>query len=212
MLLGTLREAIFLERINRFICRVLYRDGQHTAYLRNTGRLRELLKEGTKVYVREKEGGKHPLELLLVDAGSSLVCVDSTIPPFLYEEYTGVKGKREPRFGNVRFDLLVDKKIIETKSVNLVRDKVALFPDAPTLRGRKHVEELIKLGEEGYEPLIVFVVQREDALYFSPNWDTDPDFCRALVRYREKGFQLQAYACKVSMKEIMIEKPLDIIF
>ena len=220
MELGDLLEGEFLERLNRFVCRVRIGGREATALLRNTGRLKELLLRGRRVFLREKSSGKHRFEILLVEAERTLVCVDSQLPPRLLLEHLQnhsrpwkLKDFRlEPRVGGSRFDLLINGRIlVETKSVNLVRDSVALFPDAPTGRGRRHVLDLIELSRV-YEPAVVFVIQRPDAELFSPNWDMDPEFSKALRSFRERGFTVKAFLCEVSTKEIYIkgEVPVEI--
>ena len=214
MELGELVEGEFVERVNRFVCRVKVREKETTALLRNTGRLRELLVRGRKVFLREKASGKHRFELLLVEADNkTLVCVDSHLPPRLFAEYLRRNARPykaevfrfEPKIGGSRFDLLIDGRLlVETKSVNLVRDSVALFPDAPTERGRRHILELIELFP-AYEPALIFVIQRPDAELFSPNWETDPEFSEALKRFRDLGFTVKAFLCEVSPREIYIK-------
>lgn len=205
-----LKKATFLERLNRFVGLVQLEDHTLTAYIRNTGRLRELLFPGNSVYVVEKKGHKHPLEILLAEKDDYLVCIDSHIAPKLYAEWIGGPVVFEPRFGNKRFDLLVEGRPVEVKSVNLVKEGVALFPDAPTVRGKEHIEKLIELSREGYRPLIVFVVQREDAQVFSPNWEVDPQFSKALQRYSQLGLEVRAYRCRVSLEEIRIKEEIPV--
>ncbi len=210
---GDLVEGEFLERLNRFVCRVKVGGKETTALIRNTGRLRELLVEGRKVFLREKSTGKHSFELLLVEGRDSLVCVDSHLPPKLLVEHLRRRGlpwkldtyRFEPKIGRSRFDLLLNGSIlVETKSVNLVKDSVALFPDAPTERGRRHILDLIELSEH-YRPAVVFVIQRSDAKIFSPNWEMDERFSEALREFSEKGFSVKAFLCEVNLKEIYIK-------
>jgi len=208
----------FHRRLNRFVCEVKLPTGKVKALLRNTGRLGELLTAGREVYVREKDGGKYAYELILVRGESSLVCVDSHLPPVLFLEFLKRESRpwkvenylREVKVGSSRFDLLINGSVlVETKSVNLVRDGVALFPDAPTRRGRKHITELLDLGER-YKPAIVFVIQRGDARSFSPNTHTDPLFSEALRTFRDRGFTVKALACEVSTEEIYIKGEIPV--
>ncbi len=217
---GTLIPALFLERLNRFVCLVELEGRKERVLLRNTGRLKEILMKGRSIYLRRKEGGKYRYELILADMGRTLVCLDSHLPPKLLIEYMErenypweLKSFRA-EFGAMgsRFDLLInDRILVETKSVNLVRNSVALFPDAPTERGRRHVKELIALAN-GYEPAVIFVVQREDAKLFSPNYETDPEFSRLLLGFYRRGYRVQAFACKVSLEEICIDREIPIRF
>ncbi len=205
-------EATFLERLNRFVGKVYIDGSEERAYIRNTGRLEELLFRGNTVYVKEKPNGLYRYEILLAKAKEILVCIDSHIASKLYAEY--IKGDLtfEPRFGKHRFDLLYGNTVIEVKSVNLVKNKVALFPDAPTKRGKEHLIHLMELAQMGYLPQVVFVVQREDAYAFSPNWQTDENFSKALKEFISRGYIAKAYKCVVKLKEITLKEeiPIDI--
>ncbi|MCS7262110.1 MAG: DNA/RNA nuclease SfsA [Aquificaceae bacterium] len=201
-------EAKFVERKNRFVALVELKGRLYSAYVRNTGRLTELLYGGNRVYLAER-GGKHPYEITLASYGHHLVCVDSHLTPKLLGEFLGV-AEFEPKFGEVRFDLLWKGRPVEVKSVNLVRGRVALFPDAPTPRGRRHIRKLIELSKLGHEPLLVFVVQREDGEVFSPNRKVDPDFAQALEEYLSHGLEVRAYRCSVSLEEIKIKEQVPI--
>ncbi|MFN3264093.1 MAG: DNA/RNA nuclease SfsA, partial [Aquificaceae bacterium] len=203
-------KANFIQRLNRFVGLISLEDKELTAYIRNTGRLRELLFSGNEVYVAEKTIGRHPFEIILAKRGDYLVCIDSHIAPKLYVEWVSSPAIFEPRFGNKRFDLLINGRPIEVKSVNLVENNTALFPDAPTLRGKQHIEKLIELSKEGYNPLIVFVVQRGDAEVFSPNWRVDPEFSKALLRYFQLGLEIRAYRCSVSLEEIKLKEEIPV--
>lgn len=208
-----LKEAEFKRRLNRFVGLIELEGKDYTAYIRNTGRLKELLWEGSRVYVAKRQGGKHPFEIILARFKDHLVCVDSHIAPKLYAEYIKAPLSFEPTFGDKRFDLLLNNRPVEVKSVNLVENGLALFPDAPTERGRRHIEKLIELSKEGYEPLLVFVVQREDCRAFSPHWRVDPKFSEALLRYVKLGLEARAYRCSVSLKEIKLkdEIPVEVL-
>ena len=207
MVLPPLIPALFLKRINRFVGEIFIKGGIEKALIRNTGRLEELLKFGNTVFVREKSTGKYKYEILLARGEGSLVCIESHYATRLYEEFlkkNGVKSiKREVKVGNHRFDFLIENKLVEVKSVNLVKNGVALFPDAPTGRGTSHVRELIK-HKDKYDPLLVFVVQREDFERFMPNCERDAEFCKIFYEYVAKGFPVEVYKCKVGLKEVKI--------
>jgi sugar fermentation stimulation protein A len=220
MKLGELHPALFVERLNRFVCTVELGGRRLKVLLRNTGRLRELLVPGRKVFVRKKSTGKYSYELILVEFEGRLVCVDSHLPPKLLIEYLLKESypwyvdtyRTEFKLNSSRFDLLLnDRVLIETKSVNLVLNSTALFPDAPTPRGRKHIEELMNSADL-YEPAVVFVIQREDAQSFSPNRDTDPEFSELLGKFYRKGFTVKAFTCRVNVGEISIKDEVPVIF
>lgn len=205
-----LKEAIFIERLNRFVARVGLENGDCTAYIRNTGRLTELLTPGNRVYVTAASG-KHAYEIVLAQAGEHFVCIDSHLAPKIYAEGLSSEVRYEPVFGQHRFDLLIDNRPVEVKSVNLVKDRRALFPDAPTARGRKHIQKLIELSKEGYRPLLIFIVQRPDAELFSPNWGMDRPFSEALLEYINLGLEVRAYRCSVSLEEIKLKDEIPVI-
>lgn len=208
-----LKPAIFVKRINRFVGEIFLEGKLEKALIRNTGRLTELLKYGNTVFLREKDKGKYKYEILLVQGERSLVCVESHYANKLFEEYIlklGVKDfRKEVTFKGKRFDFLIGNTLVEVKSVNLVREGVAMFPDAPTGRGAEHLKILGNLPE-GLKPLLVFVCQREDCSSFSPNCSTDPKFCDVFYRYVEKGYPVKAFKCKVSLKEIFITEEIDV--
>jgi sugar fermentation stimulation protein A len=213
-------EGVFQSRLNRFVCLVEVEGRTQRALLRNTGRLGEVLLPGRRVYLVPKGSGKCGYEMVLVRGEGGLVCVDSHRATDLLAEHILTSGKpwrvrsikREPRAGRSRFDLLLDGRIlIETKSVNLVREGVALFPDAPTERGRRHLEDLMSLAGE-FEPAVVFVIQRGDARVFSPNYGTDPEFGEVLEEFFRRGFTVKAFVCRVSLHEIRIWKEVPVVF
>ena len=208
-----LKPAIFVRRINRFVGEVFLEGRLVKALIRNTGRLSELLRHGNTVFVREKDRGKYRYEILLACTEKSLVCVESHYANALFEEYLtrqGVKDfKKEYSFKGKRFDFLIGDTLVEVKSVNLVKGKVAMFPDAPTRRGTEHLRILTNLPK-GLKPLLVFVCQREDCEIFEPNCKTDRDFCEAFYEYVRKGYQVKAFRCKVSLKEISIAEEINV--
>ncbi len=218
MKLENLLKARFLERLNRFVGVVELEGRRERVLIRNTGRMRELLTPDKEVYLKSKSTGKYAYELFLVKEDSSLVCVDSHLATGLFLEWAKREGypcrvkqvKREPKGINSRFDLLINGKwLIEVKSVNLVRDGVALFPDAPTRRGTRHLRELVELSST-YEPLLVFVVLREDARSFSPNCSTDPKFCEAFRYYVSKGLGVKVLRCEVSLGSIEVSGEIPV--
>ncbi len=210
-----LKECIVLERLNRFVAKVLI-DGKETlVHIRNTGRLPELLTEGAKGLLEKKEGGKYSWHLKAVNKNGHWVYIDSLLAPKLFLEFVkkehlfDIKSlKLEPRYGkNHKFDILInDNIIIETKSVNLVKGDTAMFPDAPSERGTKHIELLKEIYRtKEYKPVIVFVVQRPDAKVFKPNEETDPHFSKALIEAKEMGIDILCFDCHTKEDEIFIK-------
>ena len=122
--------------------------------------------------------------------------------------------KPEYKYGNSRFDFYLECNnrniFLEVKGVTLEDNGVVLFPDAPTERGVKHVRELIRCLEEGFETYVLFVVQMEHALYFIPNRKTHPQFADALCDAQNAGVHLLAFTCKVTPDEMKIDKELKV--
>jgi len=212
MRFAPLVPAKFVRRLNRFLCVVQLGNKEALAYIRNTGRLKELLIEGSPVYLKEKATGKYKYEVLLTETNRGfLVCLDSQIAPRLYAETLNAhRVIYEPRINGSRLDLLVGRHIIEVKSVNLVKDHTALFPDAPTKRGTKHIRVLINTYPK-FVPKMVFVVQREDAKTFSPNAETDPVFAKMLKLFAHLGYEVKAYNCLVSLEEIKLKEEIEVV-
>lgn len=217
-------DALFVKRLNRFAALVEMNGRQELAHVPNSGRMRELLCPGARVLVAERTGPrKTPFDLLMAWHGSRLVSVDARLAPALLEEAL-VEGRlpelggfdtlrREVRVGASRLDLLGCGPegccLIETKSATLVREGVALFPDAPTTRGTRHLEELRRAAESGHRAAAVFVVQRDDAERLSPFEEADPTFAAAL-RAVSPTVRLLAYGCRVSRGEIAITRRMPV--
>ncbi len=210
----------FIRRKNRFVCEVEINGSGKEAVIRNTGRLKELLVPEAEIFLKRKDKGKYEYEIVLVNTDNGLICVDSHIPSELFVEFMRREGypvkpesvKREVKVLNSRIDLLINERyLIETKSVNLIDNGVALFPDAPTERGKRHIEVLRKLSDT-YEPIIVFVVQANFAKIFSPNYKTDEEFSRALENFYLSGFKVMAFKCSVEEGSIEIEREIPVVF
>ncbi len=201
-----LLPALFLKRLNRFVALVELEGKVERALVRNTGRLEGVLEEGRRVFLLKKERGKCGYELLLAKIPKTFVLINSFFANRVFEEFLrqeGLNFKREFRLLNRRFDFLVEgKTLVEVKSVCLAKGGVALFPDAPTKRGREHLRLLTELREE-FEPLVVFVVLRDDAKTFKPNCEVDEEFCKEFKRY--KGFGLRHLVLFCSVKREGVE-------
>ncbi|MEE9600243.1 MAG: DNA/RNA nuclease SfsA [Thermoplasmata archaeon] len=203
-----LKEARFAERRNRFLVEVDMEDRPTLCHLPNPGRLRELLQYGARVYLRERprEGRKTRYDLVAVQFGPTMVSIDSRLPNRSilhllrerclreFADYTTIIP--EVRIGSSRVDFLLRNGAdcyLEVKSCTLVVDGVALFPDAPTERGRRHLEELATAAESGLRAAILFVVQRPDVAIFRPNDESDPEFAAALRQAHLRGVEVYAY-------------------
>ncbi len=201
--------ANFIERPNRFIAYVEIGGKTETVHVKNTGRCRELLTPGCKVIlaVAENPNRKTKYDLVAVyKQGLGLVNMDSQAPNAVVGEYLSKKQeityiKPEFKFGDSRIDFYFEKGetkcLMEVKGVTLEKDGTAFFPDAPTQRGTKHLHELIKATELGYETYLAFVVQMEGIYEVFPATDIDPDFSQAYYDAVSAGVKVVALPCRV---------------
>ena len=219
-----IKRARFLARPNRFIAHAEL-DGQEViCHVKNTGRCRELLIPGeTTVYIQDHGADtkrKTRYSLIGVEKGNLMINMDSQAPNKVVKEWIqageflpGITFmKPEKKYGNSRFDFYLEqgeKKIfLEVKGVTLEEDGVAMFPDAPTKRGVKHIEELIACKEDGYDAYIVFVVQMAGMKVFRPNEKTQPGFGEALRKARSHGVEIIVKNCMVTPDELKIADSL----
>lgn len=219
-------KAVFLKRPNRFIAEVEIQGKRETVHVKNTGRCKELLIPGAEV-ILEKSGNpnrKTKYDLICVNKQGRLVNMDSQIPNKAAEEWIKKGGlfpeevtiRPEKKYGNSRFDLYVESPVrrafVEVKGVTLEENNIVRFPDAPTVRGIKHVEELIHCMEEGYEAYLLLVIQMKGVKKFMPNWDTQPEFGEALIKAEKAGVKILARDCLVTEDTIKIQEevPVDL--
>jgi len=224
-------EGQFIARPNRFIAQVTVNGRQVTAHVKNTGRCRELLVPGAKVYLEDFYGrmGTRKLRysLIAVEKGRLLINMDSQAPNKVCEEgllsgriaLPGMEHlalvQREKVYGNSRFDFYLEaedgtKGWLEVKGVTLESDGIARFPDAPTERGVKHVEELCHAAAEGNRAYILFIVQMTDMKWMEPNDDTHKAFGDALRRASKQGVGVLAYECTVTPETLQAEKEIPV--
>lgn len=217
-------KGMFLERPNRFIAYVEIAGRKETVHVKNTGRCGELLTEQAVVYL-EKSGNpdrKTAYDLVAVEKNGRIINMDSQAPNRAVEEWLLKKQlfpdldfvRPETKYGKSRFDFYLEaggKKIfMEVKGVTLEQDNVVLFPDAPSERALKHVEELIAAGREGYEVYVLFVVQMKGVSYFTPNRETQPALAEALQEAKEAGVHILAYDCLVEPDKMIINEPVEV--
>lgn len=222
-------EGVFISRPNRFIAKVNIDGREHTVHVKNTGRCRELLIKGSRVYlsVSDNPHRKTGYDLIAVEKVKEngeilLINMDSQIPNCVAAEFLKNGGifrenaliKREVTYGDSRFDIFVTdgekKAFVEVKGVTLEKDGVAMFPDAPTLRGVKHIKELIRAKNEGYEAYIFFVIQMKGVSLFTPNCATHPEFAVALKEAERAGVKILAYDCTVTPDTIKIDRKVKV--
>ena len=217
-------EGVFLERPNRFIAYIEI-DGQvETVHVKNTGRCKELLQPGAKVFVQKAANPerKTQWDLIGVQKGDRMINMDSQIPNKVVEEWIREGNlfpnvtlvKPETTFGKSRFDLYIEadgrKIFMEIKGVTLEEDGVVRFPDAPTERGIKHLQELVQAKREGYEAYVFFVIQMKEVKYFTPNMATHAAFGETLKEASEAGVKVLAYDCDVTKDSIEIGEQVDV--
>ena len=215
--------GIFYARPNRFIAHVEIGGEEQIVHVKNTGRCRELLQPGVQVWCQEFDSPnrKTKYDLILVQKGARLICMDSQAPNAAAKEWllSGGLGqieelKGEYTHGDSRFDFsfLKDGKrcFLEVKGVTLERDGICAFPDAPTARGVKHLQGLTKLAREGYGAYVLFVIQMADVRYLHPNDATDPAFGTALRQAAAEGVQVLAVQCSVTPETMTITHPVEV--
>lgn len=218
--------AKFIERPNRFIAYVDIAGERTKVHVKNTGRCRELLKEQAQVYLEKSDNPNRSTayDLVAVRKDGRMVNMDSGAPNKVVEEWLRAGGlfqdislvRPETVFGNSRFDFYVEsasgtKAFIEVKGVTLENDQVAAFPDAPSERAVKHVEELIEAHKQGYDAYLIFVVQMKDVKYVEPNRKTQPAFGEAIQNARNAGVRLLAYDCIVDEDSLRIDEEIPVV-
>ncbi len=211
-------QGKFLSRPNRFIAKVEIGGEIHTVHVKNTGRCKELLTEGATVFLEESDNPnrKTKFDLISVYKGDQLINMDSQVPNKMVGEWLEKSGlfpnltytKAECTYKSSRFDIYLEfdgkKAFIEVKGVTLEEENVAFFPDAPTERGIKHLNELSACLSDGYLAYVIFVVQMENCHTFYPNEKTHPEFATALRNAKEKGVNVIAVNSKVEKDSIYI--------
>lgn len=219
-----MEPARFVSRPNRFVAQVEQKGRQEVCHVKNTGRCKELLVPGAELYVQRSDNPtrKTALDLISVKKGEQWVNMDSQAPNKVAEEWLKAGGlgykdiyvKPECRYGNSRFDFYLEyegrKAFMEVKGVTLEEDGVARFPDAPTERGVKHIEELMRCMENGYDAYICFVIQMKGVMRLEPNDRTHPAFGEALRRAAKAGVQVLAYDCIVKPDELKMDRKIEV--
>ena len=214
-------EGRFIKRLNRFAALVDVDRKEYLAHVPNSGRMGELLVPGYRVLLAPAPASasrKTAYDLALVDTGDALSSADARLPNKLVAEAIAEDGlpqfggypvvRPEQVFGESRLDFLLEGPdgscYVETKSVTLVEDGVGLFPDAPTLRGVKHLHSLMAAREAGHEAAVIFVIQRADADAFAPHDTADPLLGTTLREAVAAGVDVWAYRCQVSERSISL--------
>ena len=219
------RAAKFIDRPNRFIAHVELDGSVETVHVKNTGRCRELLVPGCTVYLEKgtNPNRKTAYDLIAVEKGSSLINMDAQAPNKVFAEWAAAGGflpdvtaiRPEYAYGGSRLDFCIETKerlhLVEVKGVTLEENGNALFPDAPTERGVRHLHELMRAVEEGHRATAFFVIQMADVLDFAPNDTTHPAFGEALREAAAHGVRVLAYDCDVTPDSLKIRREVPVI-
>lgn len=222
-------KGAFIERPNRFIAKVNIDSMEEIVHVKNTGRCKELLIKGCNVYLSVSDNPlrKTRCDLIcsekMTDKGKILINLDSQAPNDVAAEWLPLSGlfskeaifKREYTYKKSRFDFHIadgNRKIfLEVKGVTLENDGIVSFPDAPTERGVKHLNELASAIDDGYEAYILFVIQMKGAKYFTSNDINHKEFGDTLKKVRDAGVKVIAMDCIVTPDEIYIDKEVPVI-
>ena len=220
---GKMVSGVFLKRPNRFIAHIEIEGKEEICHVKNTGRCRELLPAGAKVWCLDaaSPARKTRYDLIAVEKGERLINMDSQAPNAAAGEWLRDGGlgeienlRPETKQGDSRFDFSFTKDgkicFLEVKGVTLENDGICAFPDAPTERGAKHLRELTRLAKEGFGAYILFVIQMENVKYLHPNDVTDPAFGKALREAASAGVRVMAVDCRVTPDSMVIGKNVEV--
>lgn len=216
--------GVFLSRPNRFVAKIRIDGTEETVHVKNTGRCRELLPVGAKVYCQRSANParKTKYDLIAVEKNGRIINMDSQAPNAAAGEWLRGGGlgeisdlRPETVHGDSRFDFSFKKDgvpcFLEVKGVTLETDGVCAFPDAPTQRGTKHLRGLIRAAHDGFGAYVLFVIQMADVCYLHPNAATDPEFARALREAAASGVQILAMDCAVTPESMVIRNPVSVV-
>lgn len=210
-----IKKGLFIKRPNRFIAHVLVGGIEEIVHVKNTGRCRELLTPGAEVILSVSEDPKRKTACDLVAVykpSLGLVNMDSQAPNKVVKEWLEDQDftfmKPEFTYGESRVDFYMErgeeKFLMEVKGCTLEVDGQGYFPDAPSERAVKHVKELIRAKQEGYEAIIAFVIQMEKVKSVLPNRETHPAFADALEEAEKQGVKVVFFTCEVKEDELKI--------
>ena len=219
-----IHKAVFLERPNRFIAHCTVDGMLETVHVKNTGRCRELLVPGATVYLEKSSNPnrKTAYDLVTVETPFGPVNMDAAAPNQVAGELLRAGAilssptlvQPEVRFGASRLDFYAEndrqRLFVEVKCVTLRQGEWAVFPDAPTVRGTKHMGELVQAVAQGYRAMALLIVQMGGCTAFRPNRETDPAFCRALRDAQAAGVEVRAVDCRVTPNTVTANRELPV--
>ncbi len=222
MIYDRIVKGTFISRPNRFIAHILIDGKEEICHVKNTGRCRELLVKGTTVFLEKSDNPnrKTAYDLIAVLKGNRLINMDSQAPnkvafEWLKTQFPNSKIRSEVTFEESRFDFFIkngnEKIFAEVKGVTLEKDNIALFPDAPTLRGVKHLQGLQKWRAMGNRSIVLFVIQLNGVKHFTPNKQTHPEFATALKQAQNQGVEVWAVDCEVSPNSLTVKNKIEVL-
>ncbi|MBM6887087.1 DNA/RNA nuclease SfsA [Pseudoflavonifractor phocaeensis] len=220
-----IEKGRFLSRPNRFIAHVELDGRTEVVHVKNTGRCRELLIPGATVYLEKSDNParKTQYDLIAVEKGTLLVNMDAQAPNQVFREWAEAGNfqegltflRPETTWGDSRFDFYWEagarRGFVEVKGVTLEEDGHACFPDAPTERGVKHLNELARCQTDGYEAAVCFVLQMAGMKDFAPNDRTHPAFGDALRQAAQAGVRIMARECIVTPDSLTIGAAVPVL-
>ncbi|MBM6723558.1 DNA/RNA nuclease SfsA [Pseudoflavonifractor phocaeensis] len=220
-----IEKGRFLSRPNRFIAHVELDGRTEVVHVKNTGRCRELLIPGATVYLEKSDNParKTQYDLIAVEKGTLLVNMDAQAPNHVFREWAEAGNfqegltllRPETTWGDSRFDFYWEagdrRGFVEVKGVTLEEDGHACFPDAPTERGVKHLNELARCQADGYEAAVCFVLQMAGMKDFAPNDRTHPAFGDALRQAAQAGVRIMARECIVTLDSLTIGAAVPVL-
>ncbi len=216
--------AVFHGRPNRFIANIEIDGLLQIAHVKNTGRCREILTPGARIWVRENSDPhrKTRYDVIAAQKGGRIINIDASAPNAAVKEWLPESGlfrqisliRPETTFGNSRFDFYIEgdgrKMFMEVKGATLEERGVVRFPDAPTERGLKHIKELETSLASGFEACVLFVIQMKGVEYFEPNRATHEAFADALYQAHRAGVRVLARDCRITPDSLEIADPVPV--
>jgi len=212
----------FNDRPNRFLVNLYPEDSRklEKAFLHDPGRMKELLLPAAKLLIRKPLASSNPQrktkwDILAVEHHNQIIIINSQIPNIVAEHALKKHWIPELRdfqlvrseitFGQSRLDFFLQNEAgdcyLEVKGVTLVDNEVALFPDAPTTRGTRHLNELMRIQQKGAKAVVLFLVMREDPKFFTANEKTDPTFSQTLLQAYKSGVEILIYNLKPFLRD-----------
>lgn len=213
--IGEAIPGIFIERPNRYLAKIKINNKIEDVHVHDPGRLHELLYKNNEVLIKKVNNLKRKTKYDLIAAKKEddYVLVNSMYHRYIAEKILKEKYKdlkAEVKYNNSRIDFLANNNIwIEIKGCTLSKNDIALFPDAPTKRGLKHLNELIELKNMGYETHVYFLIFSK-AKFFSPNWETDPEFSKKLIEAKRAGVKIHPLLFSYKNDIIYFEKEINL--